>query len=132
MAASIRRSPSTLRIASSISPSCIAAKKLRPLPLGDAAALKQGQPLVALGHPRGLKHSVVAGVLSGRRAIEGVEMLQLAVPIEQGNSGGPVLDMTGRVVGVVSMKSQVTPNLGFAVPARRGSRSSSTAPTPCR
>lgn len=95
----------------------IAAKKLRPLPLGDAAALKQGQPLVALGHPRGLKHSVVAGVLSGRRAIEGVEMLQLAVPIEQGNSGGPVLDMTGRVVGVVSMKSQVTPNLGFAVPA---------------
>ena len=43
-------------------------------------------------------------------------MLQIAIPIEQGNSGGPVLDMQGRVVGIVTMKSLVTANLGFAVP----------------
>ena len=43
-------------------------------------------------------------------------MLQLAIPIEPGNSGGPVLDMDGKVLGIVTMKSLVTPNLGFAVP----------------
>lgn len=91
-------------------------KKLKPLPMGDATKLAQGQAIVALGHPRGLEYSVVAGVLSGKRDIEGISMLQLAIPIEQGNSGGPVLDMQGRVVGVVSMKSALTANLGFAVP----------------
>src|SRR4051794_36320088 len=43
----------------------IDAKGLVPLPLGDDGKVKNGQPLVALGHPRGLEHSVVAGVLSG-------------------------------------------------------------------
>jgi serine protease Do len=91
-------------------------KKLKPLPLGDSAKLPQGQAIVALGHPRGLEYSVVAGVLSGKRDMDGVSMLQLAIPIEQGNSGGPVLDMQGRVIGIVSLKSLVTNNLGFAVP----------------
>jgi regulator of sirC expression with transglutaminase-like and TPR domain len=94
----------------------IAAKGLIPLPLGDDRKLKPGEPLVVLGHPRGLEHSVVAGVLSGRRDVEGHSMLQLAVPIEEGNSGGPVLDRDGRVVGIVTMKSAVTNNLGFAMP----------------
>ena len=43
-------------------------------------------------------------------------MIQLAIPIEPGNSGGPVLDLQGRVHGIVTMKSPVTANLGFAVP----------------
>jgi serine protease Do len=93
-----------------------AKKKLKPLPLGDSAKLPQGQSIIALGHPRGLEYSVVAGVLSGKRDMEGVSMLQLAIPIEQGNSGGPVLDPQGRVLGIVTMKSLVTNNLGFAVP----------------
>jgi serine protease Do len=93
-----------------------AKKKLTPLPLGDSAKLKQGQALVAIGHPQGLQYSVVAGVLSGKREFDGVSMLQLAIPIEQGNSGGPVLDADGKVVGIVTMKSLVTANLGFAVP----------------
>ncbi len=89
---------------------------LTPLPLGDDRKLKNGEPLVALGHPRGLEHSVVSGVLSGRRNVDGMAMLQLAIPIEAGNSGGPVLDRKGRVVGIVTLRSQVTDNLGFAVP----------------
>ncbi len=93
-----------------------AKKKLKPLPLGDSNKIKQGEPIVALGHPRGLEYSVVAGVLSGKRDMDGVSMLQLAIPIEQGNSGGPVLDPAGRVIGIVTMKSLVTANLGFAVP----------------
>ena len=94
----------------------IDAKKLKPLPLGDSANVKQGQAIVALGHPRGLEYSVVAGVLSGKRDMDGVSMLQLAIPIEQGNSGGPILDSQGHVLGIVTMKSLVTNNLGFAVP----------------
>lgn len=93
----------------------IDAKGLTPLELGDSTAMKDGQAVVAVGNPQGLKRSVVAGVLSSRREMEGKPMLQLAIPVEPGNSGGPVLDMEGRVVGVVSSKSLVTPNLGFAV-----------------
>ena len=93
-------------------------KGLKPLAIGDSDKLKEGQPLAALGHPLGLKYSVVSGVLSGKREIEGVEMLQIAMPIEPGNSGGPVLDSAGKVVGIVSMKSLVTDNLGFAIPSK--------------
>ncbi|HVW01748.1 MAG TPA: trypsin-like peptidase domain-containing protein, partial [Planctomycetaceae bacterium] len=93
----------------------IDAKDLPTLELGDSAAVREGQPVVAIGNPFGLKHSVVSGVISGKREIEGRKMLQLAIPIEQGNSGGPVLDMQGRVRGIMTMKSLVTPNLGFAV-----------------
>jgi regulator of sirC expression with transglutaminase-like and TPR domain/S1-C subfamily serine protease len=96
-------------------------KGLKPLPqlqIGDSDKLRDGQAISALGHPLGLKYSVVAGVLSGKREIEGVEMLQIAMPIEPGNSGGPVLDSSGKVVGIVSMKSLVTDNLGFAIPSK--------------
>ncbi|MCA9117689.1 MAG: tetratricopeptide repeat protein [Planctomycetaceae bacterium] len=93
----------------------IEAKNLTPLVLGDSDSLEQGQPVVAIGNPQGLKHSVVSGVLSGRREIDGKPMLQIAMPIEQGNSGGPLLDMQGRVHGILTLKSLVTRNLGFAV-----------------
>jgi regulator of sirC expression with transglutaminase-like and TPR domain len=94
----------------------IAAKDLQPLQLGDSAALKSGQPVVAMGNPQGLKHSVVAGVVSGLREIDGRSLIQVAIPIEPGNSGGPLVDMQGRVQGLVTIKSLITENLGFAVP----------------
>jgi regulator of sirC expression with transglutaminase-like and TPR domain len=87
-----------------------------PLELGDAGELKQGQSIVVLGNPQGLEFSVVAGVVSGTREIDGKKMIQLAIPIEPGNSGGPVIDRQGRVQGIVTMKSAVTENLGFAMP----------------
>lgn len=85
------------------------------LALADSNKLRDGQPLVAVGNPHGLKYSVVTGVLSGRRELDGRSMLQLAMPVERGNSGGPVVDREGRVVGVITAKSAVTDNLGFAV-----------------
>lgn len=89
--------------------------KLKALPLGKAQSLKAGQPVAAFGNPRGLKHSVTAGVVSALREVEDRPMIQLAMPIEQGNSGGPLVNLAGEVVGVVNMKSLVTPNLGFAI-----------------
>ncbi len=93
----------------------IDAMDLVPLELGDSDQLKQGQSVIALGNPRGLKHSVVSGLVSGMREMDGRPMIQLAIPIEPGNSGGPLIDRQGRVQGVMTMKSLVTPNLGFAL-----------------
>ena len=94
----------------------IDAKELPALSLGNSDELQDGQPIVAIGNPVGLERSVVAGVLSGRRDIEGRAMLQIAIPIERGNSGGPLLDMHGHVHGLLTLKSLKTENLGFAIP----------------
>ncbi len=89
---------------------------LPPLKLGLADLITDGRDVVALGHPRGFKYSVVSGVISGRRDIDGVSMIQLAMPIEPGNSGGPIVDREGRVLGIVTMKSTASDNVGFALP----------------
>lgn len=94
----------------------IAADHLPTLELGDSDSLRQGSPVIAMGNPLGLEFSVVQGVVSAKREFDGFEMIQLAVPIEPGNSGGPLLDRQGRVHGLLNMKSVLTPNLGFATP----------------
>ena len=94
----------------------ISAKNIPALTLGDSDTLKQGQPVIAMGNPEGLEHSVVSGIVSGRRKVNEQQYIQLAIPIERGNSGGPLLDEEGKVHGILTMKSLVTQNLGFAVP----------------
>ncbi len=94
----------------------VSAKNLPALTLGNSDDLKQGQAVAAFGNPLGLTHSVVSGVVSSKREIEGRPMIQLAIPLERGNSGGPLLDLDGRVQGIITMKSLVTSNLGFAMP----------------
>ncbi|QDU81681.1 putative periplasmic serine endoprotease DegP-like precursor [Polystyrenella longa] len=95
----------------------INAKDLPALPVRFTGEVRDGESVIALGNPLGLKHSVVKGIISGQREVEGRNMLQLAIPIEQGNSGGPVLNQQGEVVGLVTLKSLASENLGFAVPA---------------
>jgi len=92
----------------------IDAKDLKALPLGDSDALKDGQAVVAFGNPKGLRYSVVSGVVSGVREIDGRKMVQLALAVEPGNSGGPLVDMQGRVQGIITLKGIVTDNLAFA------------------
>ena len=93
----------------------IAKQGLAPLALGVPETLLDGAEVVAVGNPHGLERSVVAGRVSGRREIDGRSMIQLAIPIEPGNSGGPLLDRQGKVHGILTMKSLITPFLGFAV-----------------
>lgn len=95
----------------------IARKDLKPLPLGDSEKLRQGDRIVAMGNPQGLAFSVVEGVISEpQRDIDGMKMIQVAVPIEHGNSGGPLLDRKGNVLGLLTLKSARAENLGFAMP----------------
>jgi regulator of sirC expression with transglutaminase-like and TPR domain len=94
----------------------IDASGLPALPLGDSDAVKQGAPAIALGNPQGFRFSVVGGVISGIRTIDERPLMQLGMLIEQGNSGGPVVDYQGRVQGIVALKSLVEKNVAFAVP----------------
>lgn len=96
----------------------VATKGLKPLQLADSERARQGEPIVAMGNPEGLAYSVVDGVISeAKRDVDGQSMIQVAVPIERGNSGGPLLDREGRVLGVLTLKSARTENLGFAMPS---------------
>lgn len=91
-------------------------KDLKPLPLGDSDALSPGEKVIAVGNPMGLERSVVNGLISGFRRFDHARMIQLAIPIEPGNSGGPLFNPKGEVLGLLNMKSTLTPNLGFATP----------------
>ncbi|MCB1234406.1 MAG: tetratricopeptide repeat protein [Verrucomicrobiae bacterium] len=102
-------------------------RKLTALELGKPEDVIQGQAVLGFGNPRGLTFSVVSGIISAVRKIDedipvegetpDFPMIQLGMPIELGSSGGPVVDLQGRVLGLVTIKHMVTPNLGFAVPA---------------
>lgn len=95
----------------------VAKKGLKAIPLADSDETKQGQPIVAMGNPAGLAFSVVDGVVSEfPDVINDIPMIRLAVPIEKGNSGGPLLDRRGHVLGILTLKSARTENLGFAMP----------------
>ena len=94
----------------------VAGTDLTKLDLGDSTRVEQGMAAVVMGNPLGFRFSMVEGMISARQEVEGRTMLQLAMPVERGNSGGPVLDKDGKVLGIVTLKSAVTANLGFAVP----------------
>ncbi|MFK8115555.1 MAG: transglutaminase family protein [Rubripirellula sp.] len=90
-----------------------------PLPalnLSTTDVPPQGTHVLALGNPLGLENSVVTGIVSAIREVEGRNLIQLAIPVERGNSGGPLVDESGDVVGVINMKSSIDDNLGFAIP----------------
>ena len=77
-----------------------------------------GDPVLVVGSGMGLEGTVASGVVSSVRTEEGVEYLQFSAPINVGNSGGPVVDRHGRVVGV-SVAKLVGPGvegISFAVP----------------
>ncbi len=96
----------------------IAPKGLPAIKLSAEDETAQGREVVAMGHPRGLRNTMASGIVSGHHEIDGLRMLQLGMSIEPGNSGGPVLDRQGYVVGIVTMKSTVAEDVGFAVPVK--------------
>jgi serine protease Do len=100
--------------------------QLPRLPLGDSSALRVGEWVIAIGNPLEFEHTVTAGVLSAkeRRVAIGdtdtgvVSFLQTDAAINFGNSGGPLLDIRGNVVGINTAirRSNLAEGIGFALP----------------
>ena len=82
----------------------------------DSTRLAQGERLYTIGNPSGLVYSVTSGVFSGDRGRGDQRFLQTDAPINQGNSGGPLLTESGRVVGINTKVLSGTQGIGFAIP----------------
>jgi serine protease Do len=82
-----------------------------PLPLGRAPAIGEG--IVVIGSPGGMKGSVTTGIVS---QIYPDGVIQLNVSVNDGNSGGPVFDLQGRVFGIATFKYSKGDGIGFAIP----------------
>ena len=88
--------------------------------LGNSNSLRVGEFVLALGHPFGLEQTVSFGIVSRKGApiqvaAPGFEFIQTDAAVNPGNSGGPLVNMAGEVVGVNSMAA-VNGSIGFAIP----------------
>lgn len=95
----------------------IEAQGLPILQLGDSRQITPGQSILSIGNPLGYEHSVSRGVVAAVRELEfgdGRPMVQVAIPIEPGSSGSPALDLEGKVLAILSIKSGGA--MGFGVP----------------
>lgn len=99
----------------------IDAEGLRPLPFGNSDAVSVGQMVFAVGNPLGLEETVTQGIISakGRRASSEAanEFFQTDAAINQGNSGGPLMDMRGEIIGINNSISPQGQGIGFAIPS---------------
>ena len=107
-----------------------AAHRLTPVPLGESSTVRVGQPVAAIGSPLGNENTLTTGVVSAiHRSINAitvqkyniVDAIQTDAPITHGNSGGPLFDARGRVIGINAQIRSTggTGNdsgIGFAIP----------------
>jgi len=102
------------------------APRLMPLKLGDSASVEVGEAVVAIGNPLGYDFSVTSGIVSAtNRNLESpngsviADGIQTDAAINEGNSGGPLIDSSGKVIGIneqIASQSGGNQGLGFAVP----------------
>jgi serine protease Do len=93
----------------------IPARGLQPAPLGEAAALRAGSVVLAFGHPLGIANALALGIVHHvvRDASGTPRWIAADIQLAPGNSGGPLVDATGRLVGINAM---IVSGLGAAIP----------------
>jgi S1-C subfamily serine protease len=89
--------------------------------LVDRVVPRVGDTILAIGSPGGLEKTVTRGIVSalGRRFLQIGDVIQIDAAVNHGNSGGPVVDAEGRLVGIVFAGVEQYEGLNFAVPAER-------------
>lgn len=106
-------------------------RKFNVLKMGDSDAVEVGQWVMAAGSPFGLQQTYTAGIISAVRQNVHVEnrayrdMLQTDAAINRGNSGGPLLDLKGRVIGIntaIFAPTGVFTGIGFAIPINQAKK----------
>ena len=105
---------------------------LRPVRLGDSDRVRVGQSAYAIGNPFGYSATLTTGIISAlSRQIEGLtgdiieDVIQVDAAINTGNSGGPLLDSRGRVIGInsqIASPSGTSAGIGFAIPVNTVTR----------
>lgn len=88
------------------------------LPLCHTNAIRVGESVVAIGNPLSLSNTVTQGIVSGFRRSQSRQMIQTDTAVNPGNSGGPLLNQHGAVIGIVTQKitTEGVEGLGFALP----------------
>ncbi len=107
---------------------------VQPVPLGDSSTVRVGEPVAAIGSPFGNQTSLAVGVVSATgRSIDSLtssryavaDAIQIDAPINRGNSGGPLFDARGRVIGInaqINSDSGTAEGVGFAIPINAARR----------
>ncbi len=94
----------------------------KQLPHRRATLCRQLQPVAArayvIGAPKGFDFSISDGLISQIREVDGFQQYQLSCPISPGNSGSPILNNSGEVIGIASWTKSDAQNVSFAIPAR--------------
>lgn len=97
------------------------AKSLPFVTFGSSSAVQVGEPVVAIGNPFGLGHTVTSGIVSAKGRAIGAgpydDFIQTDASINPGNSGGPLFDAQGRVIGMNTAINPAGQGIGFAIPS---------------
>lgn len=84
--------------------------------LGKSAEVITGEEVIAIGSPLGFTNTVTDGLISGKKTIGSQSYFLISVPVSPGNSGGPLFDSNGKVIGLVTAKLIGGENLNLALP----------------
>lgn len=88
-----------------------------PLPLDSLDAIRVGDDVYAIGAPKSMAYTLTKGIISSKdRIIRGQQYIQIDAPVNEGNSGGPLLDSNGNVLGVITLKLIDAEGIGMAIP----------------